>query len=326
MKLRHKCTLTTMLIIISIIFFSLANITEISKVEYGITVTKTNEGIAKFFEWIGIFLLALAIWVWRVELRITSIGPLTWPLPLEQQKPKDIQNRQALGVTRIQKELEQITGGNLEQLKSKVIEMFRTKQAIDEQEIASHLNIKINQAKLLLSLLLQEGKIRRDSVYKRFLYTPSNFPENLAIDKFIERIKSENKYIISKNRFIRVFGRYQIDAMVSYEQNQKNYDVLIEVKRFNRVAEMDKIVYGSILALDQVRQAVIEYKIKFTRFPLGYSEPDKLEYIKEIASRIITCLILIVEDKSDFIVAKELERKYSTVKDIFNNEILVFLL
>jgi hypothetical protein len=61
-----------------------------------------DPGIADLVSWTGIFLVALAVWVWRAPLGLTGIGPLSW-LPVKQQEPEKTDDEQkptgALGPT-----------------------------------------------------------------------------------------------------------------------------------------------------------------------------------------------------------------------------------
>ena len=54
------------------------------------TITTVTTGGKEFFEWVALFCLALAVWLWRRYLNITSIGVLGGPT-IEQQTPEEVE-------------------------------------------------------------------------------------------------------------------------------------------------------------------------------------------------------------------------------------------
>ena len=57
-----------------------------------------NPGIEELIKWVGLLLLALAVWSWRGPLRLTGIGMLSG-LPYEQQDPAESDNDEELALT-----------------------------------------------------------------------------------------------------------------------------------------------------------------------------------------------------------------------------------
>jgi hypothetical protein len=47
------------------------------KVSADKTISTTHDNGSKFFEWIGLLLLALCVWIWRCELKLTGFGPFS---------------------------------------------------------------------------------------------------------------------------------------------------------------------------------------------------------------------------------------------------------
>lgn len=208
------------------------------------------------------------------------------------------------------------------------MEMLESNQSVNELLVATRLHISKVYAETLLSLLVREGKAHCDVIIGgRALYTSPNLLENIVINKIIEKIETEGKRIIARGRFIKLFSKYEIDAFLEWEENGGEYDALVEIKRIRSTLNMDKILYQWMLMLEQIRDKFIEHKITFSlRWPpvRNIFYPVTEEDIKNLSSSVICYLILIVEEKSDFVSIQNLIQKYSAIKDVFNIEILAY--
>jgi len=203
--------------------------TEISKVSENVTIQQEKNTESKFFEWIGIFFLALSIWVWRKELKITSIGPLSGSSIIEQRNAEEVSTELKNKVI-VNKDAEKNILVSADQemnelKKQQILEIIKEKQAVNQTYLSNILNISRHAVELFLYQLAKEGKVRQDGFPLRTVYTLSSSIENLAIDKLKEEVL-KNTEIMSDRRYLKIQGKFEIDAIL--KSNKNTY--LIEIK------------------------------------------------------------------------------------------------
>jgi hypothetical protein len=202
------------------------------------TVTIEDDGTKLFFNYIGLFLLIMAIWIWRKELKINQFGfiggndieptdPETFP---KEPKP-DISNtaKKIDADNELDKTIEFETF-KAKELKDNIISYFKERPygLTNATILAANFGVSRQTIQRFLFELMKENYVRRDtypgSGKANFSYSASI--ENRAIDDFVKHLKTE---ILSDNRFVRVSQRYETDAIV--QTSSMNY--VIEVKRMD---------------------------------------------------------------------------------------------
>lgn len=217
------------------------------------TVTTTNDNGAKFFEWVGLLFLALSVWIWRGELKLTGFGPFSGT-PLEQQTPEDfqkdktddemvaetvtispqpsrhIQPTEPVVPSGVRPELPSGTSMvvGFEEHRDTIMQMFRENHAVTPDTLGKELGVAPNTASIYLDVLTREGKVRCDGYPNKSLYTSTSSLENLAIDRVRDLIE-EQVTVTWERRFVRVGRRpgYELDAVFKTAQL---ITFLVEVK------------------------------------------------------------------------------------------------
>lgn len=208
------------------------------KVSADKTISTTHDNGSKFFEWIGLLLLALCVWIWRYELKLTGFGPFSGG-PLEQQTPEDYRKEDA-GITDVPGDMPsailQLQKEDLEARKMRIMDLFRDHHALNLWSVARDLGISNQTAKTILFILMKEGKIRCDGFPRSALYTLASSTENLAVDHVRELIRKEHN-IRSERRFVRVKHEFEVDAVIEADE----ITFLIEVKYLKSSLEPSKL-------------------------------------------------------------------------------------
>ena len=196
------------------------------------TISTVHDHGAKFFEWLSLLFLALCVWIWRRELKLTGFGPFSGE-PLEQQTVEDYRKGEPDTATAQEAEVPQDMSSaalemekeELEARKNRIIDLFQHHPALNLSIVSRDLGVTASTAKALLFMLMKEGKIRCDGFPRSALFTLVASPENLAIDRVRKIIETEH-LIDSERRFVRVKRRYEVDAV--FESKQTSF--LVEVK------------------------------------------------------------------------------------------------
>jgi hypothetical protein len=264
------------------------------KVSADKTISTTHDNGSKFFEWIGLLLLALCVWIWRRELRLTGFGPFSGG-PLEQQTPEDYRKGDA-GTADVPRDMpsaiSQLQKDDLEARKQRIMDLFRDHHALNLLSVARDLGVSNQTARALLFILMKEGKIRCDGFPRATLYTLASSPENLAIDRVRELIEKEHG-IRSERRFVRVKQRFEIDGVI----------------------EADRITF------------LVE--VKYVKSPLDFSRLDDwltglLKIGREFGAEQFVCyLVLVVFDKALFESVKNQVKKMTYDTGAVDTRILV---
>jgi len=208
------------------------------KVSADKTISTTHDNGSKFFEWIGLLLLALCVWIWHRELRLTGFGPFSGG-PLEQQTPEDyrkgdvettdVPGDMTSAISQLQKE-------DLEVRKKRIMDLLRDHHALNLSSVARDVGVSNQTARTILFILMKEGKIRCDGFPRSALYTLASSPENLAIDRVRELIGKDHD-IRSERRFVRVKQRFEIDGVIEADR----ITFLVEVKYVKSVLDPSRL-------------------------------------------------------------------------------------
>lgn len=198
-------------------------------------VTIEDDGTKLFFNYVGLFLLIMAIWIWRKELKINQFGfiggndieptdPETFPKQSTTDTPttdKTEGSDKEIGKT------SDFETFKAQELKNNIIAYFKQRPygLTNANILASKFGVSTYTIQRVLFELMKENIVRRDtypgSGKANFSYSASI--ENRAIDDFAKHLKTE---IHSDNRFVRVRQRYEVDAII--QTSLMNY--VIEVK------------------------------------------------------------------------------------------------
>jgi len=259
------------------------------------TISTTQDNGSKFFEWLGLLLLALCVWIWRRELRLTGFGPFSGG-PLEQQTPEDYRKGDA-GTADVPEDvpsaISQLQKEGLEANKQRIMDLFRDHHALNLSTVARDLGVTFQTARALLFILMKEGKVRCDGFPRSALYTLASSSENLAIDRVRELIEKDHN-IRSERRFVRVKQRFEIDGVIEAD----HITFLVEVKY------VQSALYPS--RLDDWLTRLLKIGREFG------------------AKQLICYLVLVVFDKAVFESVESLVKKMTYDTAAADTRILVF--
>lgn len=194
------------------------------------TISTTHDNGGKFFEWVGLLFLALSVWIWRRELKLTGFGPLSGE-PLEQQTPEHFRTDDSPpppggGVPKdVAEATSQMNREEHEARKQRILELFKKHYALNVTVVARDLSVTVHTARALLFILMKEGSVRCDGFPRSALYTLTSSPENLALDHIRALVQSEAE-LDSERRFVRVKRMHEIDGV--FEAGNTTY--VAEVK------------------------------------------------------------------------------------------------
>lgn len=205
------------------------------------TVTIEDDGTKLFFNCIGLFLLIMAIWIWRKELKINQFGfiggndieptdPETFPKKPTPDTPPT--TKTGGDVKQIDKTTD-FESYKAQELKNNIIAYFKERPygLTNATILSAKFGVTRYTVERVLFELMKENIIRRDtypgSGKANFSYSASI--ENRAINDFIKHLKTE---ILSDNRFVRISQRYEADAII--QTSLMNY--VIEVKRMDNIS------------------------------------------------------------------------------------------
>lgn len=199
------------------------------------TITTTHDNGSKFFEWLGLLFLALSVWIWRRELKLTGFGPFSGE-SLKQQTPEDfrkdgLEGALPSGVFRdVTEALSQMKEEEHEARKQRILDLLKTHHAVNINMVANELGVTAQTARAILFILVKEGKVRCDGYPRSSLYTLSSSPENLALDHIRSLIIAEH-VVESERRYVRIKRIYEIDGV--FEAGDSIY--LAEIKFVRQV-------------------------------------------------------------------------------------------
>jgi hypothetical protein len=206
------------------------------------SISSTHDYGAKFFEWVGLLFIALSVWIWRRELKLTGFGPLAGE-PLTQQTPEDFRKSEektddnnTVILSDISAAASIIRQEEFEERKQIVLRLFKTRHALNSRIVARELGVSEPTAKQLLFFLIKEGKVRSDGFPSKSLYTLTTSPENLVIDHIRKIIEADNQ-IDFERRFVRVKRIHELDAI--FESSQTKF--LVEVKYIKSMIELNRL-------------------------------------------------------------------------------------
>ena len=194
------------------------------------TISTTYDNGSKFFEWLGLVFLALSVWIWRRELKLTGFGPFSGR-PLEQQTPEDFRKDESGdgSVSSVPRDVEEALSQMKEEehkaRKQRILDLLKKSHAINAIIVAHDLGVSVQTARAILFILMKEGKVRCDGYPRSSLYTLASSPENLALDHVRSLIQAEHA-VDSERRFVRVKRTHEIDGV--FEAGNCTY--LAEVK------------------------------------------------------------------------------------------------
>ena len=283
MHKKHKITTSIIVVLIAIllIIFIPRSKTDTLKTVNKISDTeeKTIEEISedpfynRILEWAAIGLLALPIWLWRKELGITSIGPITGSTEINQQEPKIIESsNEKKG---LKKEFSIVEKkGKLENIPK----LFKKYYKINASIVAHELKISRQDANILLYELTKNQKIRADGFPVNTIYTPIKSLENQMIDYAREQIKKEYPHI-EERRYV-LLNKYEIDAL--FESDDKIF--VLDTVYLKTSLKFERIE-RSINLLNDIAK-IIDKKEKILVIVIGCDKSIGNDSVKEILAKV----------------------------------------
>lgn len=205
------------------------------------TTAKQQNGLSRLADILGTGFLVFAIWLWRGELGISSIGGVAGP-PVKPQSPTP---RGSLTDKETESSEEEIDSAlrkvgqspNQPEIE-KLLDLFRRYRGIDVSLVAKELVISAMEAIGPLNFLRRSGILRADGPAQQRVFTLAGSLENKALDRVREEVASRHE-ILSEKRFVRVQDRYEVDALIACNDLTVIAEVkcLISVDAVNRLEE-----------------------------------------------------------------------------------------
>ena len=209
------------------------------------TTTTEDDGLKKFLEYIGLFLLVVAAWQWRKEIGFDSFGFISKQPDVNPTDPSDRDNDE--GDTPPERTPpiapESVTEPGIDEFNEfKQNEKLSAILDLMRENPNSITNVTILSNRLGLSRVtterylfeLMKRKIVRKDTYpgsRNSVFSLNNSLDNLAVDYFIQNnLKSEE--IFGDYRFVRLKSRYEIDALI--KTSKTNY--IIETKFLRQIS------------------------------------------------------------------------------------------
>ena len=205
------------------------------------TVSTTYDNGSKFFEWLGLLFLALSVWIWRRELKLTGFGPFSGE-SLDQQTPEDFRKDESSGALTsvvprdVAEAMSQMKEEEHEARKQRILDLLKKHHAINVNMVAQNMGVTVHTARAILFILMKEGKVRCDGYPRSSLYTLASSPENLALDHIRFLIRAEHA-VDSERRFVRVKRIHEIDGV--FESGDSLY--LAEIKHVRQTIDPSKL-------------------------------------------------------------------------------------
>lgn len=201
------------------------------------TVSTTYDNGSKFFEWLGLLFLALSVWIWRRELKLTGFGPFSGE-SLDQQTPEDFRKDESSGALTsvvprdVAEAMSQMKEEEHEARKQRILDLLKKHHAINVNMAAQDMGVTVHTARAILFILMKEGKVRCDGYPHSSLYTLASSSENLALDHIRFLIRAEHA-VNSERRFVRVKRIHEIDGV--FESGDSLY--LAEIKHVRQTID-----------------------------------------------------------------------------------------
>lgn len=202
--------------------------------------TVEKDGLKRFLEYIGLFLLVVSAWQWRNDLGFDSLGfiskqPSIKPTDPNKRKITDGDIPPANFIIKSQKEkLIKPTQGVDILRENKLAQILKfisnNPNSISNLELLrKNLNIYRTTLQSYLYTLMERNLIRRDTYPGHLsVFSLTNSADNLAIDYFKKHhLKSEE--IISDYRYLKIKNTLEVDSVI--KTNKANY--IIEIKYIN---------------------------------------------------------------------------------------------
>jgi len=201
------------------------------------TVSESIEtkGFSKMLDIVGLGALLLSIWIWRKELGIGTIGPLSGEPAVTQQQPSAVvssSSGKAAAPMKKEDAYAQMSEHELELRKDYIAQLFDQYRTLNATIIANKLRITRDAAKLLLFMMQKEGIIRADGFPKSTIYSKADSIENITIDLVRQEIEQSHT-VLQERRYVRISHRYEIDALFQCE----DIGFIVEVKPTSRDVE-----------------------------------------------------------------------------------------
>jgi hypothetical protein len=205
------------------------------------TVTIEDDGTKLFFNYIGVFLLIMAVWIWKKELKINQFGFIggndiepTDPEDFPKEPIPDTQNPIKEDSTEYNADkTTDFESHKRQDLKNQIIAYFKERPygLTNATILSAKFGLSKLTTELILFELMKENIVRRDTYpgSGKANYSFSASLENRAIDDFVKHLKTE---MLSDNRFVRIDQRYEADAII--QTSLMNY--VIEVKKMDTIS------------------------------------------------------------------------------------------
>lgn len=233
-------------------------------------ITRELNNESKYFEWIGIALIALAIWIWRKELNLTGIGPLSGP-PIEQKDASEISSQyheEHSPQEQLSTAQSKLKKDRFKKQKELILEMVQESFALNIYSVSQKLGITQHTAEAILFLLSKEGKLRQDG-FPRPVYTLASGLDNLVLDHIHNEIKKKHE-VISERRYVRIKNKYEADAIIKCV----NEIFIVELKYIRSTLKVDNVKR----TIDQLLAISKEYTSKNIILMLIYILFDRSMY------------------------------------------------
>jgi hypothetical protein len=207
--------------------------------------TIEDDGLKKFLEYIGLFLLVIAAWQWRKEVGFDSFGFISKQPDVNPTNPNDRANDEGDAppdktppISSVSDSKEDVVEFKEFQRNDKlnmILGLMRENpnSITNASIIANKIGVSRNTAEMYLFELMKERLVRKDTYpgSRSSVYSLTNSLDNLAVDHFIKN-NLESEEIYSDYRFVRLKSKYEIDALI--KTSKTNY--IIETKFLRKIS------------------------------------------------------------------------------------------
>lgn len=209
------------------------------------STTTEDDGLKKFLEYIGLFLLVIAAWQWKKEVGFDSFGFISKQPDVNPTNPDNRYNDE--GDTPLEytplivpdkdfdSNVDEFNKFKKSEKMRMILELMRENpNSITNSSIISHkIGISNITAEKYLFELMKKKLVRKD-IYpgnRSSVYSLTNSLDNLVVNYFIKKhLESEDIY--GDYRFVRLKNRYEIDALI--KTSKTNY--IIETKFLQQIS------------------------------------------------------------------------------------------
>jgi DNA-binding transcriptional ArsR family regulator len=276
---------------------------QVSKTLKMTTITE-DDGLKKFLEYIGLFLLVVAAWQWSKEIGFDSFGFISKKPDFNPTDPSERDNDEGdtppertlpvIPDTGLVAQDDELTEFRISETRSAILELMRENpnSITNVTILANRLGLSRQTAERYLFKLMKEKLVRKDTYpgSRNSVYSLNNSLDNLAVDYFIRNhLKSEE--VLGDYRFVKLKNKYEIDALI--KTSKTNF--IIETKFLSQIST--SILNKGIQQLLRIEEEINLEPISLVLLVVGPLDLIPEEELKELLIKENLKIYLVAKDK-----------------------------